>query len=646
MWDVIHKFHFLRPYWLLALVPMAIVLWMYGRRRLKAGNWNRVCDSQLLPFLLMGQQQLRSTWATSVMWLCGVLAIVALAGPVWKELPQPVFRSQAALIIALDLSRSMDVADIKPNRITRARHKVLDILDKRREGQTALIVYAAEPFVVTPLTEDNKTVATLVNDLSTDLMPYQGSHPEKAVRKALELFKQASAVNGHVLLVTDGVGSAKIDDAVQELVNNGYQLSVLAIGTEQGAPIKSSRGGFVKDESGNIVIAKLDATRLREVANRGRGIYRHLTANDSDVDAILSAVSGSRLGEEFSKQDDSLKLHSDQWREEGPWLLLLLLPVIALAFRRGYLAVLVVVLLPLPQNSYAFDWSSLWKTPDQQAEELFEQGDPKTAAKMFNDPQWKAAADYRAGDYKSAVKSLDGIEQPDALYNRGNALAKAGQLQQAIDAYNKALKMDPDNEDARYNRDVLKDYLKKQQQQGNNQQNSDQQNNDQQGNQGQGQQQQKGDQGKQDQQQAGNQGQQDNQQNQQGEQSGDSKQQQGSEDNQRQQGGQQEDGQQKDNARRQQQQQAQAGEDKDQDSNDKENQTARQQDQDQSSDTGDDQARLSRSDDLNKDDAKTKQLMEQWLRRIPDDPGGLLRRKFRYQSQLDSRQAESEKKPW
>ncbi|MGD8568308.1 MAG: VWA domain-containing protein [Gammaproteobacteria bacterium] len=642
MWDVIHKFHFLRPYWLLALVPMALVLWLYGRRRLKAGNWNRVCDSQLLPFLLIGQQQLRSTWATGVMWLCGVLAIVALAGPAWKELPQPVFRSQAALIIALDLSRSMDVADIKPDRLTRARHKVLDILHKRREGQTALIVYAAEPFVVTPLTEDNRTVATLVNDLTTDLMPYQGSHPEKAVRKALELFKQASAVNGHVLLVTDGVGSTDIDGAVQELVNDGYQLSVLAIGTEQGAPIKSSRGGFIKDEDGNIVIAKLDAGRLRQVANRGRGIYRQLTANDSDVDAILSAVSSSRLGDDFSKQDDSLKLHSDQWREEGPWLLLMLLPVIALAFRRGYLAVLAVVLLPLPQNSYAFDWSGLWKTPDQQAEQVFEQGDPKTAAQMFIDPQWKAAASYRAGDYDKAIKSLDGIQQPDALYNRGNALAKAGQLQQAIDVYNKALKMDPDNKDARYNRDLLKDYLKKQQQQGNNQQDNNQQNNDQQGNQGQDQQQQKGDQGKQDQQQAGNRGQQDKQQNQQGEESGDAKRQQGSDDNrQQQQDGQQQDDQQQEPSR----QQAQAGEDKDQENNDKEKQAARQQNEDDSAESAENKT-LSRSDDLSKDDSRTKQLMEQWLRRIPDDPGGLLRRKFRYQSQLDSRQAESEKKPW
>ncbi|MGD8572956.1 MAG: VWA domain-containing protein [Gammaproteobacteria bacterium] len=619
--DVINNFHFLRPYWLLALIPMAIVLWLYGRRRLKAGNWNRACDPQLLPFLLMGQQTLRSPWAVAVMWLCGVLAIIALAGPAWKQLPQPVFRSQAALVIALDLSRSMDVADIKPNRLTRARHKVLDILDKRHEGQTALIVYAAEPFVVTPLTEDNKTVATLVNDLSTDLMPYQGSHPEKAIRKALELFKQASAVNGHVLLVTDGVGSADTTDAVQELVSHGYQLSVLAIGTKEGAPIKSARGGFVKDKNGNIVIASLDADRLHKVAREGQGIYRQLTADDSDVDTILNVVSGSRLDEKFDEGPGSLDLHSDQWREEGPWLLLLLLPIIALAFRRGYLAVLVVAVLPFPQTSHAFEWSDLWLNENQQAAKAFEQGNAEQAAKQFQDPNWKAAANYRAGNYQQAIEALQGIEQPDALYNRGNALAKAGNLQQAIEAYDKVLETNPDHEDARYNRDLLKKYLEQQQQ-----------NNNQQGDQGQDQQQQSGDQ---DQQQ---------QQGQQGDQAQNSQQQQGENDR----AGQQQNQQQRNEQgeQDQSQQQAQSGDDNEQEKQQGKEQQQASKQQDDASDDGDKQAHLSQSDDSLDDDPESRQMMEQWLRRIPDDPGGLLRRKFRYQSQMDSHQAEREKKPW
>jgi Ca-activated chloride channel family protein len=357
------------------------------------------------------------------------------------------------------------------------------------------------------------------------------------------------------------------------------------------------------------------------VAREGQGIYRQLTADDSDVDTILNVVSGSRLDEKFDEGPGSLDLHSDQWREEGPWLLLLLLPIIALAFRRGYLAVLVVAVLPFPQTSHAFEWSDLWLNENQQAAKAFEQGNAEQAAKQFQDPNWKAAANYRAGNYQQAIEALQGIEQPDALYNRGNALAKAGNLQQAIEAYDKVLETNPDHEDARYNRDLLKKYLEQQQQ-----------NNDQQGDQGQDQQQQSGDQ---DQQQ---------QQGQQGDQAQNSQQQQGENDR----AGQQQNQQQRNEQgeQDQSQQQAQRGDDNEQEKQQGKEQQQASKQQDDASDDGDKQAHLSQSDDSLDDDPESRQMMEQWLRRIPDDPGGLLRRKFRYQSQMDSHQAEREKKPW
>ncbi|WP_455207843.1 vWA domain-containing protein [Kaarinaea lacus] len=623
MWEQLANFHFIRPFWLLAIVPLAFAVWLYTQRRLKAGNWSRACDDRLLPFILLGQQQQQSPWRLIALFCCGLLLIIALAGPAWIKMPQPVFRSQAALVIALDLSRSMDVSDIKPSRLARARHKILDILDKRQEGQTALIVYAAEPFVVTPLTEDTKTVATLVKDLSTDLMPYQGSYPDKALRKAIELFKQASIVNGHVLLITDGVDVPGMDNAVNELVGSGYQLSVLGIGTEQGAPIADRGGGFVKDAEGSIVLAQLDEQRLRQIAQEGGGIYRHITANDLDINNLLRTIAPSRLSEQFGVNDDTLKLHSDQWREEGPWLLLLLLPFVALVFRRGYLAVLLIVLLPLPQASYALEWSSLWKNTNQQAAAALEQGDSKTAAELFTDPQWKGAASYRAGDYQKAIESLNGLQQPDALYNKGNALAKAGDLQQAIEAYDEALKINPGHEDAKYNRDLLQRLLEQQQQQ---QQNSDQsQNND------------------------------NNQQNQQSQQNSDSSQEQQSDsqqakgsDSQEQQQNSQQSSSQQDLQSQQDEQQQPA--DNQQSKQDQEQQQAQQQSKEDKNNNEEpsDNARsqmAQRNDDLN-EDPQEMQRTEQWLRRIPDDPGGLLRRKFRYQSQMNQRQAQGEAKPW
>ncbi|WP_455366372.1 VWA domain-containing protein [Kaarinaea lacus] len=628
MWEQLSNFHFLRPYWLLGIIPLVWVSWLYARRRLKAGSWSRVCDDRLLPFILIGQQQQVSSWRTFALFLCGLLLIIALAGPAWIKLPQPVFRSQAALVIALDLSRSMDVADIKPSRLARARHKILDILGKRQEGQTALIVYAAEPFVVTPLTEDTNTVATLVKDLTTDLMPYQGSYPHKALRKAVELFKQASIVNGQVLLVTDGVDVAEVDDAVNELTDSGYHLSVLGIGTQQGAPIADRGGGFVKDASGSIVMAQLDEQRLRQIALEGGGIYRKITATDQDINDLLNRMAPSRLQDDFTDNNDALKLQSDQWREEGPWLVLLLLPFAALVFRRGYLAVLLIILLPVPQSGYALDWSSLWKNQDQQAAAALDQGDAKTAAELFNDPEWKAAASYRAGDYQQAIESLDGMQHADALYNKGNALAKAGDLQQAIDTYNQALEKNPEHEDARYNRDLIQHFLEQQKQQQQNNNQSQNNENDQQNQQSQQQQSQQDSQSSQEQQ-------------------SDSQQAQQSNDEQQQ----QQNSQSSSNAQQEQQQnqesaqQQQAEEEQSEQKQEAQQQAEQHKQQEQEPDDATPSHVAQGNDDL-EDDPESMRRTEQWLRRIPDDPGGLLRRKFRYQSQMNQRQAQGESKPW
>ena len=158
---MIEQFHFLRPAWLLALLPLGALLWYMAKGKRLSRSWQAVIDPDLLPHLLVGQVQLRRNWSLVTMGFGGLFAIIALAGPVWDKLPQPVFRPQAALVIALDLSRSMDANDIKPSRLTRARHKVTDIMAQRSEGQTALIAYAAEAFAVTPLTEDDSTINAL-----------------------------------------------------------------------------------------------------------------------------------------------------------------------------------------------------------------------------------------------------------------------------------------------------------------------------------------------------------------------------------------------------------------------------------------------------------------------------------------------------
>ncbi len=271
---MIEQFHFLRPAWLLLLPILLILLWQGFQRRHSSRGWQSVVDANLLPHLLAGKNQVRdnSLWALSA--IVGVIAIVALAGPVWDKLPQPIYRQQAALVIVLDLSRSMDATDIKPSRLARARHKIADILAARKEGQTALVTYAADAFVVTPLTEDAGTIDALLSSLATGIMPSQGSFADKALSQAFVLFDNAGVANGDVLLVSDSFNPDEMV-AMQALLdkNSSHRISVLGIGTEAGGPIPLTSGGFLKDNQGSIVISRLLADGMREIARTGGGAF-------------------------------------------------------------------------------------------------------------------------------------------------------------------------------------------------------------------------------------------------------------------------------------------------------------------------------------------------------------------------------------
>lgn len=478
--DMIANFHFLRPAWLLAFLPLAALQWIMWRRRVGSRSWQSVVDPRLLPHLLIGSGGKQGRALPSAIALGGTLAIIALAGPAWRKLEQPVYRQQSALVVALDLSLSMDAGDVKPSRLQRAQLKLRDILAQQKEGDTALIVYAAKPFVVTPLTSDANTIASQVGSMTSDLMPEQGARPDLAIDLAQKLLSQAGAVHGGVLLISDGLGDAKsgdLDDAVKKLVGAGHRLSILGIGTDQGAPVPAADGGFIKSANGSILLPKLDDAGLATLARQGGGAYRRLSGDDSDFHALLAPLSQT-LGRQQGKQVDGLL--ADQWRDEGPWLLLPLIPLAALFFRRGYVFVLLLILLPQARPAHAADWSSLWRNDDQRAQQALAAQQPQAAAKLFQNPEWRAVANYRAGDYQAALDGLKGADSADADYNRGNALAKLGRLPEAIAAYEQALKRNPKMDDARFNRDLLEKMNKqpeKQQQKPQSQQDDKQQGN-------------------------------------------------------------------------------------------------------------------------------------------------------------------------
>lgn len=469
------EFHLLRPLWLLALLPLGLLLWRLSRSNGDAEAWRGVVDAHLLPRLLTGDSGGGTRWASTLLAVAWLLTVIALAGPTWQRLPEPVYRSGDTRVILLDLSPTMNAEDLKPSRLARARYKVLDMLRESKDGQSALIAYGPEPYVVSPLTDDAQTIAVQVPSLQTDLLPVQGPRrTDLALDKAGELLQQSGARSAEVILVTDQVIRERpAAEAAQRLRDAGYDVSVLGVGTASGAPVHLPDGSLLKDARGEIVVPRLDSQSLATLANAGGGRYVAITADDSDVATLMST------GHNALNEPTESGAEATRWREEGPWVLLLVLPLAALAFRRGWLSPLVLALAiaPWPQ-AHAVTWDDLWSRPDQQATALLRQDQPARAAETFERPDWRAAAAYQAGDYQQALDDLGSNDSSDGIYNKGNALARLGQLQPAIDAYDRVLKREPENADARHNRDLVQALLDKQQQQQQKQQQDQQQQSD------------------------------------------------------------------------------------------------------------------------------------------------------------------------
>lgn len=586
---MLNNLHFLHPEWLWLLLVLPLVLGMKWFQAHQQSGWERIVDKQLMPFVLSGTA---GTWGwLPLAWLSLALmvAIVAMAGPAWEKREVPVFRDQQALVVAMDFSASMYADDEKPNRITLARFKLLDILNARQDAQNGLVVFAGDAFVVTPLTDDIATIQEQVKNLAPDIMPAPGSLLTPAIERSVELLQQAGMKTGSILLMTDGVADTEAAVATADKAwGMGYNVSVLSLGSADGAAIPRPRGGFLLDSAGKTVIATVNLDDLERIAKAGGGVFTQAVLGDADVNTLSQrwqALSQQQLSKSQDRQTDA-------WVNEGYWLVLLLLPLAALTFRRGWLGVaLVCILLPQPQIATAFSWDDLWLTPDQQAQEALDSGQTARASELFQNPEWKGASAYKNKDYQTAAQQYAAQQSITGQYNYANAQAKVGKFKEAIITYKRVLEADPKHDDARHNLKIVEEALQQQQKQEEQNQQNSQKNQPQQ---------QPQDQQGADQQQA------------QGAQGQDSQAPQPNNSPDQQQQAQEDAAEQAE----QEAEQAKQGE-----------QDAEKSKQDAEADADDPQQR------------EQKQATEQWLRRIPDDPSGLWRRKFQYQYQQRGAQA-------
>lgn len=452
-----NDFHFMRPYYFFLLIPFAILLLALWTKKRKGGAWSQFCAKHLLPYILDNKSATPHRHLALLSFI-GILSITALAGPSWQQIAVPLLQENSGLVIALDLSPQMYAEDIKPNRYQRALYKISDILQRRTEGQTALIVYTDEAFVVTPLTEDAKNIAALLPAIDPTIMPTHGLNHSKAIAKATELLHQAGVDRGSIFLITSDIGNAELISEIP--------VSILGVGTEQGAPIPKPDGSFKLDAKGAMILSKSNPKAMAQQAQSTGGKFAILSSDDTDINYLLDGIKNST-----ELETKEAVVHTTGL-DEGYWLILLTLPLAALILRRGgYLAIPLII---ATTRLHAFSWTDLWLTPDQQGERAFSHQDYAEAATTFQDNNWQAAAHFKNENYEEAAKLYEQDNTPDGYYNYGNALAKQGLIDEAITAYEKALELKPDHEDAEYNKNLL-EKLKDQSQQ-NDQEGQDQDN--------------------------------------------------------------------------------------------------------------------------------------------------------------------------
>ncbi|PSU93010.1 hypothetical protein C0W35_13370 [Photobacterium kishitanii] len=442
-------FTFMHPLWFAALIPLIIVLpWLKGK-----AQHSGLIAPHLAEKLGLTQQQPKR-WPIGLLALGWLIAVVAMAGPSWQKVKLPAYNLSGARVLVMNMSQSMYATDIKPNRLTQERFKALDMLPSWKEGSTGLVAFAGDGYEVSPLTTDSSTLRNLIPSLSPEVMPIAGNNAAKGIAEAIRLLKQAGHNTGDIILMTDGMTKTVAQQALAELKGTHYRVSILAMGTVEGAPIQLPSGNLLL-ENGAPVMSKIDIGTLMSITDSTGGVLQMAQATDNGVNAIVNftakPLASGKKGHEKELQE---RLNG------GFWLILPLLLLALLGFRRGIVLAAMFVLLPIDHAQ-----ASPWTNTNRQAYEIFTDGNYKQAAQDFTSPQWKGIAEYKAKQYDQAIETLKPLQDPTSQYNLGNAYAQKGDYKQAAATYEKVLQQQPDFADAKKNLAIVEQAEKQRQQQ-------------------------------------------------------------------------------------------------------------------------------------------------------------------------------------
>ena len=313
----LQQFHFLRPLWLLLLIPAGFLMWSVYRRSDSLRAWRQVIAPHLLDHLLLREGGKEGRWRPvyilGVGWLIGILA---LAGPSWQMQPSPFSEDQAAMFVVIKVTPDMLAQDIQPSRLQRSILKIHDLLDLKKDVRTGLIAYAGSAHLVMPLTSDAGIINNFAAALEPAVMPMEGDEPAEAIALANQRLKNA-AVPGSIVLITDAIDTSQLTalEKIREL--GGAEVHILAM----------AAGPEVIPPPGSPPAPALDINSLRKAADAMGGSVNTVTADKGDVENLSAKVERSISSAPASE--------GQQWQDSGYYLLWLLALVMLFFFRRG-----------------------------------------------------------------------------------------------------------------------------------------------------------------------------------------------------------------------------------------------------------------------------------------------------------------------
>lgn len=453
-------FHWLRPLWLLLLPLVTVLCWMAWRYRRDQSPWQQLLAPHLQQAIIADTAHQSQRRPFFMAWLVLVMLVIASAGPSINKLPQPAFQLQRATVLVVDMSLSMLATDVKPDRVTQARFKALDFASQLGEGELALLTFAGDAYVISPLTPDHNNIKLLLPDLRPEIMPAQGSDLQSALTLAAQILSQAGYPKGDIVVLTDGFSNSHFMQLRPMLDDFPHRISVLAFGTADGAPIKLSSGELLKDQRGSIVIPKVPFTQLKELATLTGGVFVKNSFDLADVQALL-AQSPLEMADQTSLDS---KITGDEWQDAGVYVCWLLLPLALWLGKRTAVLVLPILLL-LPPPSQAMSWQDLFKSRQQQAQDAYQQQDYNAALEKFESPIWRGNSAYRAGDFTAAEQFYRQDPSANGKFNLGNSLMQQQKFQEAFDAFQEAAQQQADLPGLQQNIELAEKLLKQQQEQ-------------------------------------------------------------------------------------------------------------------------------------------------------------------------------------